>query len=225
LTPLLVNVLLNGSVTGPYRLELFAQDGRLLYRQVWAPLTGIDSPVSLFTPLDFEIPGVVPEDALLVVTRLDSYHRPQAVSSVDLLLQPAGTMLDPAGLSPAAEPGTLEQDTLEQGTLFQAISIQSPPSGSSHEGGTLLASGTRLGQEQHQLFTQLVTQEGRVVGQRIASLGPVKDLGDGSVGYLFSVEIPYKVSTPTPVRLLVFEDGSPFSTFRHLASVELELLP
>ncbi len=216
-SPIQVNAVINQTSSGPYWLELFARDGILLYRQVWAPAAA--EPTPLFTSLDFEISAVESQDARLVVTQLDAFHRPQAVNSIDLLLQPNAVLESPTN-----------QLTDNQDHLLQAITIESPRPGSKTDTGTVLVSGFRFTphpflSSRPQLFTQLVSEDGRTVGQRIASLADAEAPDGGATGYYFTAEIPYKISTPTRVRLLVFEDGSPHSPYTHLASLELELYP
>jgi hypothetical protein len=70
------------------------------------------------------------------------------------------------------------------------------------------------------LRIQLVNEEGKVIGQRVASV----EAGPQGQG-IFSSEVPYKVEAATPVRLVVFAIGDPVSPIRYLASRVVVLEP
>jgi hypothetical protein len=202
ISPIFLQSKLNGLVEGAYRVELFSQDGRLLYRQVWgvppAPVQGI----FLDLPILFQIPAEV-EDARLVVTRLDAENRLQAIESVDLQLKSSGI-------------SQVKENTWPQA----AIQILSPLEGAQIMDEGIKVSGKARLPAGEVLRLQLVDTAGKVLGQRVAAVGETAN------GYgLFSTEIVYRVNVPTPVRLVVYAVGDPLSPIRFLASSKVELIP
>lgn len=245
-SPFESSVMLKGPVEGPYRVELFIRDrgtsagknqtngGKLIYRQVWAAPPGSEQPET--TPLDLifhiaidfgiQASGDLPsaEEARLIVTRVDAHSRVQAVNSVDLLLQssPAARDQYPRSVSTSDEVRFLDETD-----MYLEIHLQEPSSGARINGGEVMVSGIKYtsGNENtekpNQLYAELVAEDGRVVGQRVLAVVPSSDGTHGE----FSSTIPYRVSKITPVRLVVFEDGAPFSSYVHLSSLEIILEP
>jgi len=67
----------------------------------------------------------------------------------------------------------------------------------------------------------LVTEDGRIIGQRLAGVH-VPITGDYGT---FITEVPYKVSDLVFALLVVYEDGQPISDIAHLSSTEVILSP
>jgi len=71
------------------------------------------------------------------------------------------------------------------------------------------------------LLVELVTTDGRVIGNRLAGIAPDPDGGHR----LFAAEVPFKVSSPTWVRVTVSEWNYQFGGPVQLNSVEVLLAP
>lgn len=207
-SPLTVAANLNGLVQGAYRVELFGRDGRLLYRQVW----GKPGQAILGLPLDLEILFQIPadeEEGRLVITRLDDNNRLQTVESSDLRLLSNGT-----------DSGREGAGRTYLQVIQDSILIQVPLEAGQAAGGMVRVAGRTRATVGEVLRIQLVNEEGKVVGQRVASV----EAGEEGQG-IFSSEVPYKVEATMPVRLVVFALGDPVSPFRYLASRIVVLAP
>ncbi len=202
--PLEVGLEFNVVVEGAYRLELLGEDGRLLYRRVWAQPGQPGTPQPLKLLINFEIPEAQ-EPGRLVLSLLDSQGRFQAVDSVDVLL---------STVAPESQQAALENP--------DRLIIQSPEPGSQVNGGTVLVSGQIQGSADLPLKVLLLAEDGRVVGQRLAAT----QLIDEKAGtWQFLAEVPFKVRERTPVRLQVIQSGEPLSEIKLLASVLVDLSP
>ncbi len=195
-SPLRVRARLNEPVFGSYRAELFGQDGRLLYRQVWSAPDDLADQIVLDLSIKFLLPSEE-EKGRFVITRLDAQNRLQAVNSVELILNSTGNN----DLKPVA-------------TTQAVIVILSPLEGEGASGGKIQVSGRTTIPKGESLRVQLVTEDGKVIGQRLAAV----DETDGGVGF-FMTEVPYRVESDTTVRLIVFGVGDPISPITHLSSL------
>lgn len=203
ISPLRVIAYLKPGSDGKVWVELYGEDGRLLVRQIKVFYAQPGARVNLALDLDFQIAAVA-EAGRLVIRVNDEAGRAVALNSIDLILLSLG-----------------EADITPGSGTQAAIIIQQPGARALVQGGTLLVTGLARVKTDRALSVQLVTAEGRVVGQRLAGL-TVRGV-DGYAG--FAAEIPYQVSTLTPVRLVVFEDGQQISPITHLSSVEINLSP
>ncbi|MEA3440123.1 MAG: hypothetical protein U9R58_07560 [Chloroflexota bacterium] len=184
-------------------IELRGSDGRLLVRHLLAPIAESEIPVSLVLDINYGIPNHTENGRLLLLTK-DHQGRWIDVNSVNLRLFDSGV----AEIYPAVS---------NKG----AITIQEPFAASVIEGGSVFVSGLAYAGVNGPLRVQLVSDRGKVVGQRLAGIST-----NVSEGYLrFSVEVPYEVKGMTPVRLVVYEGGGIVSEIAHLSSVELSLKP
>jgi hypothetical protein len=194
----------NTLVEGPFRLELLGQDGRMLFRQVWAAPVKEENPALQRLPVNFEIPAAQ-EPGRLVFSVLDQNGRLQAVDSLDLVLQ--AIQVD-TRLAALRNPESLE--------------IQTPNPGIRVNGGTVLVSGRLHANRELPLKVVLVAEDGKVVGQRVAAVQS-SDANGGT--WQFSANVPYQVSEMTPVRIQVIQSGEPVSRVKLLASVLVDLTP
>jgi hypothetical protein len=157
---------------------------------------------SLEAALNFQLREREEAGRLLLISR-DIHQRTSAVNSVDLILSAGAGLIQPA------------VDTA------QSIQIHKPTAGSYQSGGNIIVSGTIRTETEGPLHVELINQEGGIVGQRLA--GIVGNPGGDS--QRFTVEVPYSVSTATPVRVVVYENGGLISPVRHLTSLEVILEP
>jgi hypothetical protein len=184
-------------------LELYGRDGRLLSRRLVRMARQADLSTGLDEWLDFEIPGAV-ETGWLRLAVQDEHQRWMAVDSVPLTLRSSGKASITWTPQASAD-----------------ISILRPIAQSQVSGGVLQVEGLIASQVKLPLRVQLVSADGRIVGQRLAGGTPATQAGQ----IAFLANVPYSVSAPTPVRLLVFEEGSDLPQVLHLSSLELILIP
>jgi hypothetical protein len=182
---------------------MLGEDGRLIYRKIFAFGTPTGAMVNLLTDLEFEITGVA-EAARLQISVDDSYGRVTALASTDIILLSYGD----ADLNPP-------------GDLLEPIVIQQPSSKVLIQGDTLIVSGLARTAVDKPLLIELIATDGRVVGSRLAGISPSPTGGHG----LFAAEVPYQVSAPTWVQVTVSERGARIPGQTHLSSVEVLLSP
>lgn len=202
IAPISVEFIFNKPFAGTYQIELHGKDGRLLVRLLRYDDLLVSTQIHK-TEVKFEIPKSS-EDGRLSIIRKDEFGRLRDINSVDLILLTEGEAI----INPSPPQS-------------QAIIIEQPVSGSVVEGGGVRVSGlTRLSPDES-LRVVLINEDGKTVGQRMASVS--KDKNDGYAA--FSVEVPYDVQERTAVRLMVYQDGGRISYATHLSSLMLVLLP
>lgn len=211
-SPIALRAILPTGAGGNLRVELLGEDGRILYRQV---LRYPGDRVNLSINIEFAIPGVA-EAARLQLATEDVYGRPLALASVDVILLSVGeTELNPAGdlreriyvIEPAAYQPPEDRDD--------------PPPVPAASGGTLNVFGKVRWAEQQSLLVELIAEDGRVVGQRLVNVNPE----DGEDYAIFTGDIPYQVSQPTLVRLVITERLGRIPGPSHISTLEILLDP
>lgn len=202
-SPLDVSALLTCGEGKVVRVELYGEDGRLLGRDV---RTYRDIPwksARLGVAMDFE-PSAAAELARLVISAEDSFGRLIEVNSVKMVLLAQG-------MSEFNPPTGLQQ----------RIIIQDPVEMALIQNGRLIVSGRAKPESDQPLRVMLVGEDGRILGQRLASVSiPIP----GDYG-TFIAEVPYSVSDPTPALLVVFEEGGGMSDLTYLTSIHVLLAP
>jgi hypothetical protein len=190
---------------GRIRVELAGEDGRVLYRQVFLYT---DSPagarIKLNTKINFEIVGVA-ETGRLTVSVNDEYERLKALSSVDLVLMADG-----------------QADLTPTGDLLENIFIQQPTIKSLVQGDHVLVTGLARTGDNQALLVELIAADGRVIGSRLAGIAPLQEDGGHR---LFASEVPFSVSSPTWVRVTVYDNSGRLPGPKHISSVEVLLSP
>jgi hypothetical protein len=189
--------------SGRATIELFGEDGRLMYRKLFVFSSPSDLQANLRTDIDFEITGVA-ETATLVIRTDDAYGRLKEVGSLRLILLSIGDYdLNPAGdhLAP--------------------IVIQEPTGKVLVRGGKLIVSGLVRTDSDLPLLVELITTEGKVIGSRLAGISS----GNEGIHRLFATEISFIVDAPTWVRVSVSERINGSSIPAKLTSVEVLLSP
>lgn len=195
--------------SGSLTIELWAEPlrpdeaARLLLRKQMKFSSSPSALIYLNESLDFEIVRPA-EFGQLRISTYDSYGRPAAVASVDLLLLQYGeTMLNPTG------------------DFLAPIVIREPTANKLIQGGTLVVSGLVRPLGEPFLLVELTAADGRVVGYRQLFVTPA---ADGS-HVAFTIDVPYAVSQATWVRLSIREDGRRIPGPRQLTSLEVLLSP
>jgi hypothetical protein len=190
---------------GRIRVELMGEDGRLLYRQVFLYTdTPAGARVHLKTSLAFEIAGVA-ETARLTVSVNDEHEQLKSLSSVDLVLLADGQ----AELNPGSD-------------LLENIFIQQPTIKSLVRGDSVLVTGLARTGDNQPLLVELVAADGKIVGTRLAGIAPLQEDGRHR---LFAADVPFSVSSPTWVRVTVYDNSSRLPGPKHVSSVEVLLSP
>jgi len=190
---------------GRIRVELTGEDGRLLYRQVFLYTeTPAGARVHLKTSVAFEIPGVA-ETARLSVSVNDEHEQLKSLSSVDLVLLADG--LAELNLS---------------GDLLEDIFIQQPTIKSLVQGDSVRVTGLARTGDNRPLLVELIATDGKVIGNRLAGIAPLEEDGGHR---LFAADVPFSVSSPTWVRVTVYDNSGRLPGSKHISSVEVLLSP
>lgn len=204
-SPLNISAYLKPGIGGRVRIELIGEDNRILTRQITSfPYANPGARVYLKMELVFEILAIA-EAGRLQFSVEDEFGRMRAFNSVPLILLSIG-----------------EPDILPPIDQLDPIYIKEPTRKAFIQGGTVFVSGLARPASDQPLVAQLITTKGKFVGT-CACLVPVSPT-KGSHG-TFAIEMPYTVTGPTPVLLVVWEGGSSNSDLIHLSSVEIMLSP
>jgi len=202
-SPIQVPLHLTERIVRVVRIELFGENGRLLARHVRS-FDDIPWGANQFTQtLEFEISAAA-ELSRLVVSVEDRFGRLTDVNSINLVLLSTGM----AKFNPAT-------------ALWQRIIIQEPQPRGLVQGGKLIVSGRARPDSDQPLRVMLITEDGKIIGQRLAGV-TIPIPGDYGT---FITEVPYTVSDLVFALLVVYEDGKPLSDIAHLSSIEIILAP
>lgn len=184
------------------RIELFAEDGRLLaWQRIFLNTTY--RWVYFYWELPFESNAAGQLGRLSISVR-DEYDRLLAVNSVHLLL-----MGD--GFSVVNPPGGLQEPCV----------IEQPEAGKRLSGGVLAVAGKMRPFNSLPLVVELIDRDGEVIGSQLAPISPAPD-----GGYVpFGAEVPYTVSGATWVRLTVRQLDDRIGGTMYVYSQELLLYP
>lgn len=200
-SPLKIEIQAIPSENVPLILALYGEDGRLIARRLFL-LPESNSSQLIGIELQFEIASSSENGRLILISR-DEFNRLKYVQSRDILLLGDG------------------EEKIVEPQQPQVITITSPADSSTISGGALPVMGELCSPTLEPLRVSLVREDGSVVGQRLAGLKPAGQEACSS----FATEIAYTVSEKTPVRLMVFQSGSPISEIKYLTSIPLFLTP
>ena len=202
-SPIDIHVFLSPGEGNRIQLELFGEDGRLMYRKVFRYHVPPATLVNLFKDIDFEIAGVA-ETARFVVTTFDSHGRVDALVAEDLILMAEG-----------------DSDINPPGDLLSNLVIQQPEPKQLIQGGKVIVSGLVRTTSDNPLLVELIDESGRVVGSRLAAISPSEEGGHR----LFAAEVPYQVQKATWVRVTVTERGTRLPGAVYVTTTEALLSP
>ena len=175
----------------------------MLARQVKIPTTIPWSSANISVKLSYEI-RTPAEAGRLTISVDDQHGRTMDLNSVNILLLSTGA----AELLPSSD-------------LKQVIIILDPAPGKVIRNGTVHVSGLARTDLRHPLKVELISEDGKILGQRLAT-NPQSTSEEYGV---FTAEVPYWVPGPTPARLIIFEDENNRDEITHLSSVEIVLKP
>ena len=203
ITPINLHAFLMPGDSGRATIELFGEDGRLMFRKLFVFTSPPGVQTTLRTDIDFEIAAVA-ETATLVISTEDSYGRMKSAASIKLILLSLG-----------------ESDINPPGDHLAAIVVREPLEKVLIQGGKLMVSGLIRTDSELPLLVELVTTDGKVIGSRLAGIV------QGGTGNhrLFATELAYTVETPTWIRVTISERKNGNSTPVQLTSVEVLLSP
>jgi len=175
----------------------------LLARQVKIPTVMPGSSAKISVKLFYEI-RTPAEAGRLTISVDDQHGRTMDLISVNIILLSTGA----AELKPSS-------------ALKQVIIIQDPAPGKVIKDGTVLVSGLARTDLRHPLKVELISEDGKILGQRLATNPKSKSDLYGVI----TAEVPYSVTGSTPARLIIFEDEENRDEITHLSSVEIILKP
>jgi len=175
----------------------------LLARQVKIPTTIPGSSAKISIKLSYEI-RTPAEAGRLTISVDDQHGRTMDLNSVNILLLPTG-----------------EAELLPSSDLKQVIIIQDPAPGKVIRDGSVHVSGLARTDLRHPLKVELISEDGKILGQRLATNPKSKS----EVYGVITAEVPYSVTGSTPARLIIFEDEENRDEITHLSSVEIVLKP
>ena len=203
ISPIPVRAIVVPGALGKVTVELLGEDGRLLARQIVTLSENLGRKAGLVVDLPFEIPGVSELGRLQIATT-DTFGRPKALASVDVILLSAGD----ADLNIVTD-------------FLAHVMIKDPKEGDLIQGGTLVISGMARPTTDQSFLAEMVTEEGNVVGMRLF------DVADGPENEHrpFLVEIPFSVSEPSRVRLIIHERTDRIPGTIYLLSMEILISP
>ncbi len=183
-------------------IALIGEDGRLLARHLlYAYTSQRFAYFSLEVP--FEIKGVS-ELARLQVSTEDEWGRTKALASVRLLLLSSGY-----------------EDINPPGDLKERCVLFSPAPQAIVSGGVVSVAGYARPSDDLPLIIELIGAQGQALVSRLVSLAAPEGNGYSP----FAVEVPYSVSEPLPVLLVVRQLDGRIGGTMYLYSQEVTLAP
>lgn len=172
---------------GKITLELVGEDGRVISRQVISRGEDEGMRVWMAPEMPFEIEAAA-EMARLQISSTDSFGRVIGLASVDLILLSVGRN--------EMNPPAIDQEP---------YLIRRPRAGDTVSGGVLEIEALARPVNESPLIIELVNESGTVlVTKKLAVEKPSGPLSHTP----FTVEIPYRVSTSIPVRMVIRQEGS-----------------
>ncbi|KAA3645447.1 MAG: hypothetical protein DWQ07_13340 [Chloroflexi bacterium] len=186
------------------RIELFGEDGRSISAFNHRYIARLNQErVELAFAIDYEIQAFS-ELGRIQVSLDDEFGRPQALTSVDLILLSAGS----SSINPP-------QDEREK------IYIQQPFKDTIVPGGSLALTGIVRTDNANPLVVELTTEEGKVVGTALAGVA----VEPGQAYGLFAGEVEYEVDEPTWVRMTIRELDRRIPGVRYVSSLLFVVAP
>jgi hypothetical protein len=205
LSPIQMEMYLTVGGDGKATIELIGEDGRVIAHQTKNyGLDHIGKRVWLAPELPFEIEAAA-ETARLQVSTQDLYGRMEALSSVDIVLLAVG-----------------RSEINPQVTDQEPYLIRQPEADTVVSGGLLVITGLARPVNDSPVLIDLVTEENLVIASGQVTVPPPTGLLSHTP---FTVEIAYQVNGPTPVRLVIRQEGSRIAGNVALASDLIQLYP
>ncbi|GAP08392.1 hypothetical protein ATHL_03294 [Anaerolinea thermolimosa] len=189
---------------GVVRVELLGEDGRTLYREDFNYVQYRGRSISFYPQIPYQIVAMAETGRLQVSTR-DRFGRLMDWMSVEVVLMRVGR----AEIYP---PVITQQPYL----------IRFPQEGQRVRGGSLLVSGLARPVNESPIVVECIAEDGRVVASQQFTVAPP---GGDQSHTPFLLEIPYRVESPTPVRLTFYQEDPRIPGLAALASMQVVLEP
>jgi len=184
------------------RVELFGEGGELISRYVMS-CTDIPQNVDQSMKIDFEVQAPE-EQGLLVLSLANQYGQLIELHSFSQTLLAKGA----SWINPYSD-------------LSPRIIIERPNQGAVIRGGKLQLGGRVRAVASRQLKAKIISQEGKVLGQKLIRLSNPDQ--NGISRYLG--EISFRMDKPTDALLVVYQDSYQRPQMRLLTSVPVKLIP
>lgn len=169
------------------QIDLIDENGQFLFQKTLNYYGYAGARVYFSQQVPFQIGGAA-ESARLEVSTHDTFGRLQAVRSVDLILLQMG-----------------EDSTTSGAIEREPYLIRQPQPDTSVSGGVLHLVGLADPVNATPLVIELTDEQGNVVGTASVTVAPPS----GDLSHTpFAVDVPYMVSTTTPVRLNIHQNSA-----------------
>jgi hypothetical protein len=202
ISPIDLHAFVESRFAGPAQVELYGEDGRLLFRKSLRTYSfdGQDARLALMVPFEVHAAG---ELGRLQISTLDANQRVTAMGSLHLLLLSSG-----------------DNQITPPGDLREAVLVDSPGTNAEISGGQVNVVGKMQPQNKLPVFAELVTADGRALISRVLTLAAP----DGSY-QPFEVSLPYQVDSRTPALLIIRQSDERISGPFYLYSQPIFLSP
>jgi hypothetical protein len=203
-SPILVNGYAYPGYENKVTIQLFGEDGRLMADQEITLQKSDSGWVSFSTQIPFTI-LTAGESASLMLVTYDAFGRRIAMCNIPLLLMQIGdSEIESAGFS------------------YAPSYLVTPENASAVSGGTIHLEGYTHPYNTDPVIIDVINEKGTTI---ISQIVPIHPVGDANYMY-FSADIPYSVSSATPVRLTIRQmmNHSPYLDLG-LSSITLILKP
>jgi hypothetical protein len=201
-SPIKVVAYIHREYVGTTLIELFGEDGRLVYRKVTKTYPYVGVPTLLKEEIEFELRGAA-ESGRLSISTVDDHGRVQAINSVPLLLMSLGS----SEIMPVNQPR-------------ERVVLAQPKAGFEVRAGEVVVEGEFLPYADAPVILELVEETGKIISSRLLYF----DLNISGYQAFFAT-VPYTVYAETPVRLVIRQDDRSIPGIFYLFSRELILYP
>ena len=185
-------------------VELIGEDGRTIYREDRNMSQYLGRSIAFYPEISYTIQAMA-ETARLQVSTRDNRERTVALMSVDLVLLSVGR-------AEIFAPWITQEPYL----------VRFPDEGQVVSGGMLLISGLARPVNDSPILVECITEDLRMVASQALSV----EQPSGELSHTpFSLEMPYQVDGPTPVRLIFRQEGSRIPGTVALSSLLIVLEP
>lgn len=199
-SPISLRMNIQAGASKRVQIDLYGEDGRLLSRTLKRNVPTSNNGLLQTAKITFEIPAAA-EVGRITVSTFDKEGRVQSLNSVRVLLLSSGVNeVNPAG-NPSEPVGVVEPV------------VDEPVSG-----GVLTVRGDVWPFNLQPVILELIDSEGKSIGLRMLSVGTIDP-------QKFDTTIPYRVSEPTLVRLILRQDDDRIPGLFYVYSQEVLLNP
>jgi hypothetical protein len=199
LSPIQLHLEVVSGASQKVQVDLYGEDGRLLARELRKVLTtGKGAVVSVRIPFETRAAA---ELGRITVSTLDKEGRIQSLNSLRLLLLSSGVNV----INRVGDPA-------------EPVLVIKPRKEETVSGGVVNVKGDIWPFNLQPVVLELVDSAGKSLGLRLLSVVDIKP-------QLFEATIPYKVTEPTPVRLVVRQDDDRMPGVFYIYTQEILLNP